>query len=55
MYQLATVSKADIKKLRIQSQKEIVERWGEKLIPIEAYELLKKETENFTKESEIAH
>ena len=54
MYNLAKVKPKDLKQVKVENQQEIVERTGRKFEPIKAYELIKKQTKDFTKDSDKA-
>ncbi len=52
MYSIANITTEELSKIKVKSQDKIVQFTGEKLDPVKDFEILKKETENFTKETE---
>ncbi len=50
MYELEKIKVVDLKKLTIENQSKIVELTGSEFKPQKAYELIKSETESFSKE-----
>ena len=54
MYKLATFDPKKLEELNIPNQKEIIAMTGHRLIPLEVYELIKKETKNFTVANDLA-
>jgi hypothetical protein len=54
MYQLATINIKQLPAVKIRNQQKILELTGSKLDLITAYEVIKKETKNFTEKNDKA-
>ena len=53
MYLTKEIKPEDLLKVKIRKQPEIVQKTGERLEPKSAYQLLKEESNNFEKQSEL--